>query len=206
MPDISALSGLSMFNTVAARSTSTQNTSSTQNNSSTQDSTPIRDTVTVPNTENVTNKSAYELTMADFYTLLATQIQYQDADNPMDTSEMMNQLVQNQMSEAITQMSTAVSDLTTVNLLNYSASMMGKEVTLAEVNENGSYTGEETKGVVTGVTLGSSPSVVVNGKEYSIVQIMGVGQVPEETDPEQPGEGGSGGSDGSDATEGTGTV
>ncbi len=194
MPDISALSTVSTLNTAVAQRTST-NTSSTQNTDS------VRDTATVANTENVTNKSAYEISMSDFYTLLATQIQYQDADNPMDTSEMMSQLVQNQMSEAITQMSTAVSDLTTVNLLNYSTSMMGKEVTLAEVDDRGNYTGEETKGVVTGVTLGSTPTVVVNGKEYSIVQIMGVGDVPEKEDSEKPGEGGAQGSEGTGGTQ-----
>lgn len=127
--------------------------------------------------------------MSDFYTLLATQIQYQDADNPMDTSEMVSQLVQNQMSEAITQMSTAVSDLSTVNLLNYASSMMGKEVTVAEVDKDGYYTGEELKGVVSGVSLGTVPTVVIDGKEYSLVQIMGVGTVPEKPDPEEPDEG-----------------
>ena len=127
--------------------------------------------------------------MSDFYKLLATQIQYQDADNPMDTSEMVSQLVQNQMSDAITQMSTAVSDLSTVNLLNYASSMMGKEVTVAEVDKDGYYTGEELKGVVSGVSLGTVPTVVIDGKEYSLVQIMGVGTVPEKPDPEEPDEG-----------------
>ena len=134
-------------------------------------------------------ETARQLTMSDFYTLLATQIQYQDADNPMDTSEMVSQLVQNQMSEAITQMSTAVSDLSTVNLLNYASSMMGKEVTVAEVDKDGYYTGEELKGVVSGVSLGTVPTVVIDGKEYSLVQIMGVGTVPEKPDPEEPDEG-----------------
>ncbi len=196
MPDISALNNVSALNTVSAQ-TAAQTTASTQGTSS------IRDTALVANTENVVNTSAYDLTMSDFYKLLATQIQYQDADNPMDTAEMMSQLVQNQMSTAITAMSTAVSDLTTVNLMNYASSMMGKEVTLAEIDDKGIYTGEETKGVVTGVTLGTTPTVVVNGKEYSIVQIMGVGEVPEKEDTQDPEEGGT---QGSEPTEGTKTV
>lgn len=119
------------------------------------------------------------MTMTDFYKLLATQLQYQDADNPMDTAEMMNQLVQTQMSQSIDQMTSAISDLTTVNMFSYASSMMGKEVTVAEVDEKGNYTGEETKGVVEGVSLGSVPTITIGGKEYSLMQIMSVGTVPE---------------------------
>ena len=158
MPDISALASTSLY----ARTTA-QNASSASSTSSPESS------------------LSNSMSMTDFYQLLATQLQYQDADNPMDTSEMMNQLVQTQMSQMLDQMTTAISDLTTVNLLNYASSMMGKEVTLAEVNSAGNYTGEETTGVVTGVTLGSNPSVVVNGKEYSIVQIMNVGEAPKDS-------------------------
>lgn len=127
------------------------------------------------------------LTMTDFYKLLATQLQYQDADNPMDTGEMMNQLVQTQMSQSIQQMTTAISDLSIVNMFSYASSMMGKEVTVAEVDKDGKYTGEETKGVVTGITLGDIPSIYINGKEYSLVQVMSVGEVPEKV--EEPDEG-----------------
>ena len=179
MPDIttSALSNLSMYGN-SATATSAARSSTAAKTEDTTDTSLTKET-----------KNPYELTMSDFYTLLATQIQYQDADNPMDTSEMVSQLVQNQMSEAITQMSTAVSDLSTVNLLNYASSMMGKEVTVAEVDKDGYYTGEELKGVVSGVSLGTVPTVVIDGKEYSRVQIMGVGTVPEKPDPEEPDEG-----------------
>lgn len=179
MSDIttSALSNLSMYGN-SATATSAARSSTASKTEDTTDTSLTKET-----------KNPYELTMSDFYTLLATQIQYQDADNPMDTSEMVSQLVQNQMSEAITQMSTAVSDLSTVNLLNYASSMMGKEVTVAEVDKDGYYTGEELKGVVSGVSLGTVPTVVIDGKEYSLVQIMGVGTVPEKPDPEEPDEG-----------------
>ncbi|HJD45357.1 MAG TPA: hypothetical protein H9909_00805 [Candidatus Mediterraneibacter norfolkensis] len=163
MPDISALATTSLY-----AGNTTQNTRSTGSTSTTNSS--------------LSEKAVNSLSMTDFYELLATQLQYQDADNPMDTSEMMDQLVQTQMSQMLDQMTSAISDLTTVNLMSYSSSMMGKEVTLAEVDSSGNYTGEETTGVVTGVTLGTTPSVIVNGKEYSIVQIMSVGQVPQDTE------------------------
>ena len=57
------------------------------------------------------------------------------------------------------------------------------------MDKDGYYTGEELKGVVSGVSLGTVPTVVIDGKEYSLVQIMGVGTVPEKPDPEEPDEG-----------------
>ena len=179
MPDIttSALSNLSMYGN-SATATSAARSSTASKTEDTTDTSLTKET-----------KNPYELRRQDSSTVLATQIQYQDPDNPMDTSELVSQLVQNQMSEAITQMSTAVSDLSTVNLLNYASSMMGKEVTVAEVDKDGYYTGEELKGVVSGVSLGTVPTVVIDGKEYSLVQIMGVGTVPEKPDPEEPDEG-----------------
>ena len=96
---------------------------------------------------NDVSASAGELTMTDFYQLLAAQLKYQDADNPMDTSQMMAQMVQTQMIQAITQM-------TNNNTTTYVASMVGKNVTVKEVDELGRPTGDVTKGDVTGVVLG----------------------------------------------------
>ena len=90
-----------------------------------------------------------ELTMTDFYKLMAAQMQYQDPDNPMDTSELMAQMVQSKMITAIAQM-------TSISTTTYATSMLGTEVTVAEVDEKGVGTGEYTKGKVTGVVLGDN--------------------------------------------------
>ena len=111
MPDISALASTSLYAGNTAQNVRTTGSTSTTDSS-------------------LSEKAVTSLSMTDFYELLATQLQYQDADNPMDTSEMMNQLVQTQMSQMIDQMTTAVTDLTTVNLMSYASSMMGKEVTV----------------------------------------------------------------------------
>ena len=116
-----------------------------------------------------------ELTMNDFYQLLAAQLKYQDADNPMDTSQMMAQMVQTQMITALNHMTTVIDDLSLVNTTSYAASMVGKEVTVAKVDENGKYTGEEVTGTVTGVNLGTTPMVHVNGESYKLTQLMSIG-------------------------------
>ena len=112
------------------------------------------------------------LSINDFYKLLAAQMQYQDADNPMDTSEMMAQMVQTHMIEAITNMST-------INTITYASSMVGKEVTMAEIDSQGKFTGEHTTGTVSGILMGDNPILYIGDKAYHMAQIMTVGEVPE---------------------------
>ncbi|MBC5744604.1 hypothetical protein FMM74_013730 [Lachnospiraceae bacterium MD308] len=112
-----------------------------------------------------------ELTMTDFYKLMAAEMKYQDPDNPMDTSELMAQMVQSKMITAMAQM-------TSTSIITYATSMLGKEVTVAEVDAQGRGTGEYTKGTITGVSLaGESPTVFMGDKEYKMSQIMSVGDV-----------------------------
>lgn len=146
-----------------------------------------------------TNKS---LSTMDFYTLLAAQLKYQDADNPMDTSEMMASMVQTQMIQAITEMSS-------MNMTSYASSMIGKEVTVAEIDSQGMYTGDKT-GVVTGVVLGDNPIIFIGDKAYNINQVVSIGEIPKSDKddstekPKDPieGEGGSG-NDGGEGTDNT---
>lgn len=124
----------------------------------------------------------------DFYTLLAAQLKYQDADNPMDTAQMMASMVQTQMIQAITEM-------TSMNMTSYATSMIGKQVTVAMTDKDGMYTGDKT-GTVTGVVLGDNPIVFVDGVAYNINQVVSVGEIPKNDDkddgekPKDPVEGG----------------
>lgn len=119
---------------------------------------------------NNVSATSEDLTMTDFYKLMAAQMQYQDPDNPMDTSELMAQMVQSKMITALAQM-------TSISTTTYATSMLGSEVTVAEVDEKGAGTGQYTKGKVTGVVLGDNPLIYVDGKQYSLSQIMSVGDV-----------------------------
>lgn len=120
-------------------------------------------------------ESSTELTMTDFYQLLAAQLKYQDADNPMDTSQMMVQMVQTQMITALNNMTTTINDLALVNTTSYAASMIGKEVTVAKLGVDGKYNGETVTGTVTSVNLGNPPSVMVDGESYHLSQLMEIG-------------------------------
>lgn len=134
--------------------------------------------------------SSNTMTTDDYWKLMAAQLQYQDMSNPMDNSEMMNQMVQmssmsamSKLSDAIANFSTVTNNLSTVTLTTYSTGLLGKEVTVAiteKDSEGNEVIKEKIKGTVTGVDLTGATSVYVNGKKYELSQVMAVGDVPEE--------------------------
>lgn len=157
-------------------------------------------------------KNNTELNMEDFLQLMVVQLQNQTIDDAMDTSEMMNQLVQMQMISAITNM-------TETNVMSYASSLVGKVVTIGLTTQDGL---EEREVLVTGTGVMNGQQVIF-GKDntgkietYGLNQIMAVGQLPppEETEdpenPENPGEGGNvegpgeGTGSGTEGTEGAG--
>lgn len=136
------------------------------------------------------------MSMDDFFKLLAAQLQYQDMTNPMSNSEMMNQLTQmssmSTMSNLTTTMETmsdtiteAMTSLSQISLSSYATNLLGKEVTVADLDDKGELAGH-TIGVVEGVALtGGNPIIYVDGKSYSLSQLMSMGAVPQETEKDE---------------------
>lgn len=123
-----------------------------------------------------------ELSMDDFLQLLVKQLQNQDMMNPMDETAFMNQM---------TQMATiqSMNTLADVAVTNYSASLVGKEVTIGEKGNDGNV--KEIVGTVTGSAVYGGENVIfVDGKSYYLTQIMAVGKLPpkEEKPTEKPEE------------------
>ena len=142
--------------------------------------------------------------MQDFLQLMIVQLQNQTIDDTMDTSEMMNQMIQMQMV-------TAISNMTETSVQSYASSLVGKVVTIGIVTDKGL---EEREVLVTGTGVMNGQQVIfgkdANGKveTYGLNQIMAVGQLPPIEKPgegEEPGEGegeGEGGVDGPGEGEG----
>lgn len=132
---------------------------------------------TVKTASNSTNKKAgSDLVMDDFLKLMVAQFQNQSIDDTADTTEMMNQMVQMSVIQAITNLTTLVSDSTN---LSYAASLVGKEVTIGQ--RNGSEI-EELLGTVTGTgTLDGKQVIFLDNQEdpYYLTDIMAVGRLPE---------------------------
>lgn len=129
-----------------------------------------------------------QLSMNGFLQLLATQLQNQDMNSPMSNSEMMAQLTQMAMMQSI-------QDSSQISITTYGASLVGREVSMVEVDEVTGAVGGEKVGVVTSVNLFTgAPSLYLDGGEvgYPISRLMsvhekGYGPKPEKPDkPENP--------------------
>ena len=139
------------------------------------------------------------ITMTGFFQLLATQLQNQDMTNPMDNSEMMNQMTQMAMVQSISSMTDAMKNMTTINSQTYAASLVGQEVTMAVTEEN-SYGQEVPVDVkyakVEWVNFTSgNPTIKVEGddKEYQLKHLVGMGRVPNPFEVEEEEDDGDGG-------------
>lgn len=135
---------------------------------------------------NPTGNSKTSLTMNDFFKLMAAQMANQDMNNPMDNSEMLQQLTQMATVEAMAAMQLSVENSAAVATTTYATNLLGQQVRVADINEDtGQLTGS-TVGQVTGVDLyNGAPRLFVNGKAYYTTQIMGVGET-EEPDIDKP--------------------
>lgn len=126
---------------------------------------------------NTMRENANVLTMNDFLKLMAVQMSNQDMSNPMSESEFMTQMVQMATVQAMT-------TFTDVATTTYAASLVGKEVTVAEIVD-----GEikEVVGTVTAAGLyGGEQVIFVDGKSYKLTSLMAVGKLPEKTEPPDP--------------------
>lgn len=135
-------------------------------------------------TQSTNKKAGTDLDMTDFLTLMVAMFQNQDIDNAASTTDMMNQMVQMTVVQAITNISTLIDDST---VLTYAASLVGKEVTIGQYI-NGEL--KEIVGTVTGTgTLKGQQVVFIGDDSYYLNDIMAVGRLPEKTEDVKPGDG-----------------
>ena len=123
-----------------------------------------------------------DLDMLDFITLMIAQMSNQGIDDTMDTSEMLNQMVQMQMIQSMVNMT----DATT---MNYAASLVGKMITVGTLGEDGKL--QEVFGEVTGTGTMDGQQVIFidNDKYYYLSDIMAVGKLPPKKEEEDDEEG-----------------
>lgn len=143
--------------------------------------------------------SNLDLDMTDFIQLMITQLTSQGIDDTMDTSEILNQMVQMQMITSMVNMTDAVT-------MNYSASLVGKYVTVGKMGDDGVL--EEIYGEVTGTGTMDGQQVIFidNNEYYYLSDIMAVGKLPpKEEEDEEDGKVEDAGQTG-DKTEGTGSA
>lgn len=120
-----------------------------------------------------TKKDNATMQPQDFLNLFVKQLQNQDFNDPMDNSEMMNQITQlsnMQMMQEMSQFSKS----------NYAMSLVGKNVTASRYNVSGGL--DTTSGIVDKVSLVDNEYVFyIDGKTYTLEQIMEVKTADSET-------------------------
>ena len=162
-----------------------------------------------------------EMTMDDFFTLLAAQLRYQDMSSPMSNSEMMSQLTQmanissvssltDSLGKVATTIEEAMNSMSQISLSTYATNLLGQTVTVADLDETGQMIGTTT-GVVEGVSLtGSDPYIYVNGKNYLLSHLISTGVTPDnktdgsDTDTDTDVDGGEDKVEGGESVEGEG--
>lgn len=139
---------------------------------------------TNPMTGEVTAKKNSDLSTESFFKLLAAQLQNQDMSNPMDNSEMMTQMTQIAMMQAMQNFSTAMDDFAKVNTINYGTSMIGKKVMMVTTDEKGNMLNKE--GVVSRIDIyNGTPKLYLEGDDktsYGVSNIMTVYDKPVATE------------------------
>ena len=116
------------------------------------------------------SKSKLDLDMTDFIQLMITQLTNQGIDETVDTSDMLNQMIQMQMVETI-------ATLTDASVMSYAASLVGKDVTVGKFDSEGNL--QEIYGTVTGTgTMNGNQVIFVNDEYYQMSEILAVGKLP----------------------------
>ena len=112
--------------------------------------------------------------MDDFLLLMVTQLQNQSIDNATDTSDMLNQMVQVSVIEAINNISNLIGDSTT---MTYAASLVGKNVVVGQYIDNKLV---EKEGIVkgTGTLNGQQVIFLEDDSCFYLTDIMAVGKLP----------------------------
>ncbi len=110
------------------------------------------------------------LDASDFLNLMVVQLQNQDFTNPMDNTEMVNQMATFSNMQMMQEMASYSKTM-------YAMSLVGKSVTASRNTVGGSL--DTTTGVVDRVSLVDNEYVVyIGGKKYELSQIMSIGSAP----------------------------
>ena len=118
-------------------------------------------------------KAGQELVMDDFLKLMISSFQNQSIDDVASTSDMMNQMVQMSVINAVTNLNKLLTESTA---LSTAASLVGKEVTIGQSSGNSMNT---ITGTVTGTgTLNGEQVIFLGDESYMLSDILAVGKLP----------------------------
>ena len=114
------------------------------------------------------NKTASDLDINDFFKLISAQMQNQSMFDTVDNAQFMSQMVQFSTLSQMTELTTAFKS-------GYAVSLIGKQVSLSSINQDGSQ--QVQVGKVDQVNFnGGVPYILVNGEFHALSEVMDVAQ------------------------------
>jgi len=117
------------------------------------------------------------LEMEDFLQLIVQQFQNQTIDETASATDMLNQLVQMSVVQVLTQVNSSISTMVDASTLTYAASLVGKDVTIGQYDDQGNL--QEIYGTVTGTgTYQGAPVIFVGDQQYYLNEILAIGKLP----------------------------
>ena len=120
-------------------------------------------------------RAGKDMDMSDYLQLMVASFQNQSIDDVASTSDMMNQMVQMSVIQAVTNLSSIVSDSSS---MSYAASLVGKEVTIGlQDGNNLSQLIGEVAG--TGKLDGEQVIFLTDGQMFKLSEVIAVGRVPD---------------------------
>lgn len=111
--------------------------------------------------------SSNQLGKDEFLKLLVEQLKHQDPTSPMEDTQFISQMAQFSSLEQMTNLNTSFQKMSSYFTSSEAYSTLGKDVEI-------SIGDTTTKGIVTGVTRGEKPQVVVNGMYYDMDKIKAI--------------------------------
>jgi flagellar basal-body rod modification protein FlgD len=113
-----------------------------------------------------------EMTRQEFLNLLTAQLTHQDPMNPMENSELMNQMVMLENLQSQEALTNSIKGLLHESKVGSAASLMGKTVRGVDAG------GKVASGIVTGVAItGNSIDLVLNGNAATTIELGNVTDV-----------------------------
>ena len=103
----------------------------------------------------------------EFLKILITQLSHQDPTQPMEDKEFISQMAQFSSLEQITNMSEGLTKVADLLAQSQAVQLLGNMVDIADGTDS-------VSGLVEGVTGGTFPQILVNGKYYDFSQVQGV--------------------------------
>jgi flagellar basal-body rod modification protein FlgD len=115
--------------------------------------------------------SSSQMDQDTFLKLLVAQLKYQDPSNPADATQFLSETAQFTVVQKLEALSTLDQQVLDSSRSQSAAGLIGKQVTYTDVS------GTSRTGMVTGTTVGSKPTLTIDGTDVPLEDVTAVGTV-----------------------------